>query len=1085
MASIKRIGKYDILEMIGRGGMGVVFKATDPMLGRLVAIKMMTGGFADDPDLLKRFYREAQSTASLTHPNIVTVYYMGDQDGMPYLVMQFLEGESLHAIIKSRHELSLLTKTNYLLQACHGLKYAHERRITHRDIKPANIMVLPDGTVKIVDFGIARIGNDRLTHPGQLMGSIHYMSPEQINEGEVDARSDIFALGTVAYEFLTYTLPFQGQDVPSTLLKILYEPAPPLSVYLENYPPEFDAILGRALAKKKAERYQTVDELAFDLAQVENQLRKEMIAKLHLESERLISGGDLAHAREQLQQLIKLDPQNPSANRHLLEVQQEIQEQRRSEEVRQLRVQAEQLTGQQDFDTALRLLEQAIALAPEQVELKALRDSVNVQKARYDLIRKNMDEARVAREAGDLEGALRSLGGALAVQPDNRNACRLKDEVALEIAERDKQRQLKLLIAEARRQISSRKFSDALETLEQVEELDGKAPRLRELMQLAAEGAEQELRRRALEKATAETTEALERPDPSLARDLAEAALERFPGERGLLKLKKLAEQQIEARGRHLWLVEQMTTARTLQESGKSEDALAVLEAAWQKYPGEGDLESLMSMVRAAIFAKEEADHAEFEKKVDGAVAEAQQLIDSGDYERAVQFLESALRDLPDDDLRIFAASARRQLAAYRHGLDELIATANQLSAQERPADAVACLEAQRATYNRESRFKAAWEEASQQHRQDAIGKANAAIRTELAAGEFDAAEREISAARRDLGDIGELRQLEEALQALRQNEMETALSRTENLVLRGADTEALATLQSVVDLIDRVPLELRMRHENLKSAIYQRPEEAAGQSIPTFPGTTAAVRETRLSPAVLRAQQLRENSVLELTPSEGIVRKDMAPPEMSTSYQASSSSGVGSGIDTVSSLHVNAESGTPITPGTNARTESASSEDAPGWPDDILRAVEKQLATFSGYLARILIKKAASRTNNLEELYAILAASLTCEADRGAFLARKAELRNSWTRSQVSREPLQVASSAASPNAASKDELTTAAIDRAAHILARHIGPIAGVLAKRSARRADNLRALYLLLAENIGDETERSRFLRDAGVK
>lgn len=327
MTPIKKIGKYDILETIGRGGMGVVHKATDPVLGRLVAIKMMTDAFSDDPELLKRFYREAQSTARLTHPNIVTVYDMGDEEGIPYLVMQYLEGESLHAIIKSRRNMSLLTKANYLLQICHGLQYAHEHRITHRDIKPANIMVLPDGTVKIVDFGIARMANDQLTRPGQVMGSIYYMSPEQINEGEVDARSDIFALGALAYELLTFALPFRGQDPSSTLLKILRDQPPPPKVHLQEYNAGFDVILERAMAKSKQDRYQTADEMASDVARVEQQLRKETIATVRAQAEKLILNGDLASARAQLQQLMKLDPHDQSACRSIQEVQQELQKQ--------------------------------------------------------------------------------------------------------------------------------------------------------------------------------------------------------------------------------------------------------------------------------------------------------------------------------------------------------------------------------------------------------------------------------------------------------------------------------------------------------------------------------------------------------------------------------------------------------------------------------------------------------------------------------------------------------------------------------------------------------------------------------------
>src|SRR5579884_477226 len=183
----KKLGKYDVLDVIGRGGMGVIYKGVDPGIGRIVAIKMMTGAFVENPELLQRFYREAQSAGKLQHPNIVTVYDLGVQDGNPYLVMEFLEGESLDTIIRTHRSLPLEEKINIVLQICDALAYAHQRHIIHRDIKPANIMVLRDGGVKIVDFGIARIGNEAMTRPGQMLGSFQYMSPEQINADNVDA----------------------------------------------------------------------------------------------------------------------------------------------------------------------------------------------------------------------------------------------------------------------------------------------------------------------------------------------------------------------------------------------------------------------------------------------------------------------------------------------------------------------------------------------------------------------------------------------------------------------------------------------------------------------------------------------------------------------------------------------------------------------------------------------------------------------------------------------------------------------------------------------------------------------------------
>ena len=148
----KKIGKYDVLDVIGRGGMGIVYKAVDPGIGRTVAIKMTTGSLGEDPELLERFYREAQSVGKLQHPNIVTVYDLGVEEGNPYLVMELLEGDSLESLLRARRSIPLEEKLDIVIQICNGIQYAHQRNVIHRDIKPANIMLLKDGTAKIVDF---------------------------------------------------------------------------------------------------------------------------------------------------------------------------------------------------------------------------------------------------------------------------------------------------------------------------------------------------------------------------------------------------------------------------------------------------------------------------------------------------------------------------------------------------------------------------------------------------------------------------------------------------------------------------------------------------------------------------------------------------------------------------------------------------------------------------------------------------------------------------------------------------------------------------------------------------------------------
>jgi serine/threonine-protein kinase len=227
---IQKIGKYQVLERIGRGGMGTVFKAHDPVLDRSVALKVISPDIEVTDALRTRFFREAQACARLNHRNIITVYDLAEGDGHLFIVMELLEGEELKAIIGQRKPLSLEAKLGIMIQVCDGLAYAHQRGIVHRDIKPGNIFVLRDGSVKIVDFGIARIidSDSDLTRKGLVMGTLRYMAPEQA-QGIVDQRCDVFSVGAVFYELLVYrqALPRRRSDADPRGAAIPPTPAAP------------------------------------------------------------------------------------------------------------------------------------------------------------------------------------------------------------------------------------------------------------------------------------------------------------------------------------------------------------------------------------------------------------------------------------------------------------------------------------------------------------------------------------------------------------------------------------------------------------------------------------------------------------------------------------------------------------------------------------------------------------------------------------------------------------------------------------------------------------------------------------------
>ena len=210
MASVpSRIGNFEVLSQIGSGGMGAVYLGRDPELGRQVAIKVIREEVRDQ-EVLDRFFREARAAAALRHPNIITVYASGQHEHQPYMAMEYVEGDSLAGIIRERRTLTIADKTSYIEQICAGLHFAHRAGIVHRDIKPANIMVDLEGIVRILDFGIARIEGSAMTQDGSLMGSLNYMSPEQMLGRPIDHRSDIFSVGLVTYELLCYQQAFKG-----------------------------------------------------------------------------------------------------------------------------------------------------------------------------------------------------------------------------------------------------------------------------------------------------------------------------------------------------------------------------------------------------------------------------------------------------------------------------------------------------------------------------------------------------------------------------------------------------------------------------------------------------------------------------------------------------------------------------------------------------------------------------------------------------------------------------------------------------------------------------------------------------------
>ena len=324
--SRRTVGRYLVTGRIGKGGMGHVYRALDEALEREVAVKTLTVEGTLDEESRRRFEIEAKAAARLQHPNIVTVFELGEDRGVPFIAMEMLPGVDLEGLVRSGEEMLLAEKLDVVIQVCRGLAFAHEHGIVHRDIKPSNIRLLDDGTVKIMDFGIAKLGGTQLTKAGMMVGTVHYMSPEQVRGRKLDGRSDVFSLGVILYELLAGRRPFKGEGATEVLFKIVNDQPPPLDpVPLEGVSGRLPEIVARALAKSAEERHPTAAALADDLAAVLAAHERAAgigptppaILEAVAAGRRLVKEGRVAEGERRLRELTETNPRSVEARRAL------------------------------------------------------------------------------------------------------------------------------------------------------------------------------------------------------------------------------------------------------------------------------------------------------------------------------------------------------------------------------------------------------------------------------------------------------------------------------------------------------------------------------------------------------------------------------------------------------------------------------------------------------------------------------------------------------------------------------------------------------------------------------------------------
>ncbi len=625
-----------MVDILGRGGMGLVYRAIDKTLGREVAIKTITEGLVGNADMLQRFYHEASKTGILKHPNIVTVYLLAEQDGMPYIVMEFVAGEPLDKIIKSGREISLASKLSIVEQVCLALAYAHENDVIHRDVKPANIMVQPNGVAKLLDFGIAREINKNelnLTRTGNIIGTIQYMAPERLRSDPFDGRSDIFSTGVVLYQIITGHLPFAGDDY-SVVQQILSHNAPPLSKYVQGYPPALDEILERSLANDVANRYPTADEMAADLHNVLEELKKETVAEMFQQAERLVEEQQYRDAFNVLVKVVKMDAHNTAARRLMAQVQKTLTARQRAEEIQQLKLRAEDEIRDRNYDQAISYLAQAVKLDPSSTELSAALEAVTEKKNIRIRIDMFVREAEGVRQKGDIDRAQSMIAQAMDLDREDSSLRAAYQALVREAEELAREKKVRALLEAARMDVAARRYDEAMDALTQIEQIDPANVEFIPLLKTAKTGKEQAERRQLVDKLQRDLDLATSHDQLAEVSSAIQQAFARFPNDPYLVKLKASTDRQLREIAARKTIEETVQQCRTLLYTSP-EESLRIARERLKEMPDNERLKVLQAGIEQHL-----AD-VENEKARANALARAHQALADGDYRHASEILEA------------------------------------------------------------------------------------------------------------------------------------------------------------------------------------------------------------------------------------------------------------------------------------------------------------------------------------------------------------------------------------------------------------------------------------------------------------
>ena len=745
-------------------------RAFDPVMGRMVAIKVLTAG--GEQDTLTRFRNEAAAAGKLRHKNIVTIYDFGEQDGTPYIVMELLEGQDLHHVVTSRVQPTLREKVRIISEIAQGLHHAHQHGIVHRDVKPANVMLLTDGAVKIMDFGIALLTQTtgaRLTPQGSIIGTFRYMSPEQFSGAAADALSDIFAYGLICYELLAGRHPFDAAEPAALMYNIIQAQPSPLSSCLPECPPALDEIVLRTLSKDRDLRYGNLEDVLFDLDPILQELGKERAAELVAEGLRRFEADELEPAQAAIREALELDPGNREARRLREKLQQQLQRKAIRPRLNALVEAGQELLAARQFGDAEQRFESALRLDRSNVELQSLIERSREARERASRAERLLVQAREAAGKNDLEGALRLAKEASDADAGHPEAGVFVQRVSKEIETRERERRLAETLQKAKGLLIVESYDDAIRLLEQARRGHPESRHVSALLQSAEQGKAGFERRSRLAGALENSRELLRRSEFREAVAALEQVLAEFPESSDASGLLSYAREQLRLRRQAEAVNRIEAEARPLLEGKRFDEAIAVLARGLESWPEAREL--------AVMLARARQDQAALERSLafEAMARSVESLLAGNEFDRALAGVDAFTSRFGSDpgaaQLRTRVEQAHRARKERDDALNRAAAEARAAADARDYKRALAIIDGFTARHGHDEqagRIRAAIEQAKrdEEERQAAIRSAATEARKASDSRDYQRALTILADAARRFPDTPELDRLQDAMLA-------------------------------------------------------------------------------------------------------------------------------------------------------------------------------------------------------------------------------------------------------------------------------------------------------------------------------